>query len=46
MEKEYVNREEEMEIDLLELLSEVLSHWKMVVLIAVLFAGIFFGYSK
>ena len=46
MEKEYVNHDDEMEIDLLELLSEVLSHWKMVVLIAVLFAAAFFGYSK
>lgn len=45
MGKEYQD-EDEIEIDLLELVSAVLSHWKMVVVITLLFAGIFFSYCK
>lgn len=45
MEKEYLDQNV-VEVDLLELLSAVLSHWILVVVITVLFGGIFFSYSK
>ena len=45
MGKEYQD-EEEIEIDVLQLVSAVLSHWKMVFAITLLFAGIFFSYCK
>ena len=45
MEREY-QEDNEIEVDLLELVSAVLSHWKMVFIITLLFAGLFFSYCK
>lgn len=45
MGKEYQD-EDEIEIDVLQLVSAVLSHWKMIIVITLLFAGIFFSYCK
>lgn len=45
MEREY-QEDNEIEVDLLELVSAVFSHWKMVFVITLLFAGLFFSYCK